>query len=267
MELVYPTWDDFVEIAAGVLQVDEETINRVAQRPLAESALSAPRAGWEGYEQYKSFPTKAAVLLQRVVSNHALPDGNKRVGLLVAILFAHLNGYDWEPPQADDPDGDETFEVVIGAARRAVPVPALAAWIEDRLVLVPPPLPKSLADSPGMVIYPAEYVGELPYEDHSIKIGDHVIRDVHGYNPASIYVRRISGKAEAVTVAEIIISIVGDGYAQEELDALNAEAERYPLGQKEFWRARMVGNYLYGPDQHPMTNEDFEEEWAEVEDE
>jgi hypothetical protein len=46
---------------------------------------------------------------------------------------------------------------------------------------------------------------------------------------------------------------VGDQYAQEELDAENAEAERYPLGPKEFWRARMVVNYLYGPDRHPMT--------------
>jgi hypothetical protein len=25
----------------------------------------------------------------------------------------------------------------------------------------------------------------------------------------------------------------------------------------------MVGNYLYGADQHPMTNEEFEKDWDE----
>jgi hypothetical protein len=181
----------------------------------------------------------------------------------MAIQFAHLNGYDWEPPQADDPDGAETYEVVIGAAQSIIPVPALAAWVEDRLVSAPPPLPKNLTDSGSLVIYPAEYVGEFPYENHAIHVGNLTIRDVHGYNPASVYVRRISGKTDAVTVAEIIISVVGDQYAQEELDAENAEAERYPLGPKEFWRARMVGNYLYGTDRHPMTDEEFEQEWDE----
>ena len=117
-----------------------------------------------------------------------------------------------------------------------------------------------------MVIYPAEYIGELLYDNHAIQVGQHLIRDVYGYNPASVYVRRMSGKDESVTVAEIIISAVGDQYAQEELDAENAEAERYPLGPKEFWRARMVGNYLYGPDQHPMTNAEFEQDWDEAED-
>lgn len=94
-----------------------------------------------------------------------------------------------------------------------------------------------------MAIYPAEYVGDLPYENHAIQVGSYLIRDVSGYNPASVYVRRGSGKTDAVSVAEIIISAVGDQYAQEELDAENAEAERYPLGPKEFWRTRMVVNY------------------------
>jgi hypothetical protein len=68
-------------------------------------------------------------------------------------------------------------------------------------------------------MYPAEYVGDLPYENHAIQVGPYLIRDVSGYNPASVYVRRGCGKTEtdAVPVAEIIISAVGDQYAQEEL--------------------------------------------------
>lgn len=48
-------------------------------------------------------------------------------------------------------------------------------------------------------------------------------------------------------------------------DAENEEADRYPLGPKEFWRARLVGNALYGSDQHPMTDGEFEADWAESE--
>lgn len=46
---------------------------------------------------------------------------------------------------------------------------------------------------------------------------------------------------------------------------LELAAEAYPLGQKEFWRHEMVGNWTYGSDNHPMTNEEFELEWAERE--
>ena len=122
-----------------------------------------------------------------------------------------------------------------------------------------------MSERPPLVIYPAEYVGALPYADHTVTIGDLVIHDVHGYNPAGVYVRRISGKTEGISVAEIIISAVGDGYDQEELDAENAEAERYPLGVKEFWRSRLVGKATYGKDSHPMTDKEFESDWAEGE--
>ena len=111
--------------------------------------------------------------------------------------------------------------------------------------------------------YAAEYIGNLPYENNSIRIGEHLIHEIHGYNPAAVYVRRLSGKTEGLSISEIIISVVGDGYAQEELDAENAEAGRYPLGPKEYWRGRMVGKYTYGSDGHLMTNEDFEADWAE----
>ncbi|MEV8516162.1 Fic family protein [Dactylosporangium sp. NPDC051484] len=262
-DVQYLTWDDYVRAAAHATQFDADTVRKVANRSLVESAINAPAAGWGEFEQYPFFPVKAAVLLERLAKNHPLPDGNKRAALLATIFFANLNGYDWEPPFGDDPDGEETDEIVRAVAGAGIPLPALAAWVEARLVAVPPPL-----DTEGpttLVSYPAEWIGELPYEKHTVQVGDLQIHDVHGYNPAGVYVRRISGKTDGVSVAEIIISVVGDGYAQEELDAENAEAERHPLGPKEFWRGRMVGKYTYGADGHLMTEEDFEAEWAEDE--
>lgn len=259
--VVYLSYDDFVLAAAEALGTDPDTAAKLATRSLAESALAAPAAGYGGQDRYPRFAEKTAVLLERLVRNHALRDGNKRTALLCAILFANLNHHEWEPPEADDPDGDETAEIVEAVAAGRVPLAAITAWVDDRLHVA---APLSLGHPP-VVIYPAEYVGPLTYTDHRITLGDLTIDDVHGFNPAGVYVRRISGKTEGISVAEIVISVVGDGYAQEELDAENAEAERYPLGPKEYWRGRLVGTALYD-DGHTMTDEEFEAEWAEGED-
>ena len=179
---------------------------------------------------------------------------------MCAILFANINGSAWEPPSADNPDGAETAQIVEAAAD-SIPLAALTAWVHHRLVYV---RPSPIQIPPGTaVVYGAEYIGELGYLNNTIRVGDLVIHDVHGYNPAAVYVRRISGKIAGISVAEIIISAVGDGYAQEELDAENAEAARYPLGPKEYWRAEMVVKYRYGTDQHLLTDAEFEADWEE----
>ena len=147
-EVVYPTIDDFHRAAAEALGLDLTTVRSFTNETLAGSALAAPRAGFGDFEQYPDFATKMAVLLQAVASNHALPDGNKRTALLCSILFAALNGLQWIPPQADDPDGTETAEVVEAASTRSIPLGALAAWMGKRLVAVPPALPDSLSERP-----------------------------------------------------------------------------------------------------------------------
>ena len=137
--------------------------------------------------------------------------------------------------------------------------------MEDRLVLAEPPeasVETALAKT-ALVSYAAEFIGNLPYENNTIRAGEHLIHENHGYNPAAVYVRRLSGKTEGLSISDISISVVGDGYAQEELDAENAEAARCSLGPKEYLRSRMVGTYTCGPDGHLMTNEDFEADWAE----
>ena len=263
MAVNYLTFDDYVAAASSGLGMDPSTVRSMANQPLAESALAAPAAGFGDHEQYPDFPLKVAVLLKRVAGNHALPDGNKRAALLCAILFAGLNGFDWEPPQSDEPDGSETAEIVEAAAAGLIPLSALAAWIQLRLIDVTLEPDSEPEGEYSAVIHAAEYLGELPYEDHTIRIGDLEIPDVHGYNPAMVYLRRITGKGDGISVAEVMISVVGDHYAHEEIDVENFEAARYPLGEKEYWRGRMVGKYSIGA--RVMTDADFEREWAQGE--
>ena len=125
-----------------------------------------------------------------------------------------------------------------------------------------------------MTVLPAEWVGKAAHDKDgmlTIGTGDKVVKLYlnKGTMPrwwkdecVDVYVRRF---AHDLSIYEIMIA-QHDGYAEEELDQENEEAERYPLGPKEYWRTKQVGKYFYGPDKHLMTNEDFEAEWAERED-
>jgi death-on-curing protein len=46
--------------------------------------------------------SKAAALLLSIVKNHALVDGNKRLGWLATAVFLDLNGIDVTPASNDD---------------------------------------------------------------------------------------------------------------------------------------------------------------------
>lgn len=111
-------------------------------------------------------------------------------------------------------------------------------------------------------ILPAEYVGDAQVHDGLLDVGGlkiPVAPWVHKDGNINVFVRRDS---KDLSVFNILMSR-GDGFAQEELDHQNEEAERYALGPKEYWRSKMVGKYLYGPDSHVMTDEEFEADWTE----
>ena len=58
----------------------------------ARSRPRPPRATAFGKEAYPSLDVKAAALLHSLARNHALTDGNKRLGLVAVIAFYGLNG-------------------------------------------------------------------------------------------------------------------------------------------------------------------------------
>lgn len=61
-------------------------------RGLLESAVAQPQASFGGVYAHEGLFAMAAAYLFHIVSNHAFVDGNKRVGLLAAQVFLHLNG-------------------------------------------------------------------------------------------------------------------------------------------------------------------------------
>lgn len=61
---------------------------------MLDSALSNPFQSFEGEELYPSIQAKAAQLCYGLVKNHAMLDGNKRLGTHVMLVFLALNGYE-----------------------------------------------------------------------------------------------------------------------------------------------------------------------------
>ena len=61
-------------------------------RALLESALAAPFQTFGGEELYPTLADKAARLGFSLISNHAFVDGNKRIGVLVMLVFLLANG-------------------------------------------------------------------------------------------------------------------------------------------------------------------------------
>jgi death-on-curing protein len=59
---------------------------------LLEAAAGRPQASAFGAGAYASVHEKAAALLHSIVRNHALVDGNKRLGLAAVIAFDGMNG-------------------------------------------------------------------------------------------------------------------------------------------------------------------------------
>jgi death-on-curing protein len=85
--------EDLLLAAEGVLGIDAERLINVTQIPLAESALAAPFAGVADRQFYEHPVQQAAVLASRIIRNHPLPDGNKRVALILMELHLEEHGY------------------------------------------------------------------------------------------------------------------------------------------------------------------------------
>ena len=134
MNAAYIDLADFLAIAELVLGEPADGLARVSRLELAESALHAPAASFGDVEFYPDLVTKAAVLCTRIVKNHPLPDGNKRVGFVCMIEFCLRNGLTWTPPPGDE-DGEASAQVILDLA--AGPgdeqaVADLADWIRGR---------------------------------------------------------------------------------------------------------------------------------------
>lgn len=91
---------------------------------LLDSAVARPATTVLGHGAYPDRWTKATALLQSLVGNHALIDGNKRLGWTATFVFVALNS----AVDAASVDLDDAYDVVIDVASdSSLTVDAIAA--------------------------------------------------------------------------------------------------------------------------------------------
>jgi death on curing protein len=87
------------------LEIHRDQISRYGRSPglrdldLLKSALGMPQATFSGEFLHTDIFEMAAAYLFHIVKNHPFIDGNKRAGVLSALVFLALNGYEFTAPQ------------------------------------------------------------------------------------------------------------------------------------------------------------------------
>lgn len=69
----------------------------IRDHSLLESALETAFQTFGGAELYPTTEEKGARLGYSLISNHAFVDGNKRIGMLVMLVFLEINGVKISP--------------------------------------------------------------------------------------------------------------------------------------------------------------------------
>ena len=100
----YLTLEDLLSL------VDDLQVGPLRDLGLLEAAAHRPTTSLWGTEAYPSLEEKAAALLESLVRNHPLVDGNKRLGWLATVVFLDINGAWIEAPD------DDAYDLVIAVA-------------------------------------------------------------------------------------------------------------------------------------------------------
>ena len=83
----YLTLEDALSLIEGL------AVGPVRDLGLLDSALHRPATMLWGHDAYATIDEKAAALLDSLVRNHPLVDGNKRLGWLATLVFLDINGH------------------------------------------------------------------------------------------------------------------------------------------------------------------------------
>lgn len=117
-EVEYLTLEDLLRLVRRL------GLGPVRDLGLLDAAVARPQSSAFGEDAYPTIELKAAALLHSIVTNHALVDGNKRLGWLATTVFLDVND---APVDLGD---DDAFQLVVDVAEGRIGVEESA----DRLI-------------------------------------------------------------------------------------------------------------------------------------
>jgi death-on-curing protein len=109
--------DDLIDLARIVLG-DPPPVRDVG---LLASAVARPQTSVGGENAYPTVWLKAAALLESVVGNHALVDGNKRLGWIAVAVFLEVNEV-----RVATATNDDVYTLVMDVARSQIALDEIA---------------------------------------------------------------------------------------------------------------------------------------------
>ena len=93
---------------------------------LLGSAVARPQTSIGGEDAYPTIWLKAAALLQSIVDNHGLIDGNKRLGWLATAVFLEINDASVAAAANDD-----VYDLVMAVAARVSTIEGIAEQLRQ----------------------------------------------------------------------------------------------------------------------------------------
>jgi death-on-curing protein len=118
--LEYLTTEDLLALAADL------GVGPIQDLGLLDSEAHRPSASVFGRDAYPGIDAKAGALLESIVVNHPLVDGNKRHAWLAVVVFYGLNDIDLHAP--DEDAYNLVMAVASGTADHQVAARHLGQW-------------------------------------------------------------------------------------------------------------------------------------------
>lgn len=114
--------EQILKIHASLIEVTGGSAG-IRDEGMLDLALNNPFQSFGEKELYPSVQAKAARLCFGLVKNHAMLDGNKRLGTHVMLVFLSLNGYELSYSQK------ELSDVILALASGDIGEKEILQWI------------------------------------------------------------------------------------------------------------------------------------------
>ena len=102
-------------------------IGPVRDLGLLNAAALRPQTTLMGQDAYPSTAAKAAALLESLAKNHALIDGNKRLGWAACSVFLSLNALEI----SETVSNDDVYDLVVAVASSRVTLEQVCTTLSD----------------------------------------------------------------------------------------------------------------------------------------
>ncbi|HSW97296.1 MAG TPA: type II toxin-antitoxin system death-on-curing family toxin [Candidatus Saccharimonadales bacterium] len=117
-----------------ILIIHEDQVDRyggtpgLRDLPLLESAVLRPQTTFSGKDLYETHFEKAAALMHSIMMNHAFIDGNKRTGVVAALVYLELNNIKISIEE------NQLVEAVLLIEKEKWKIKEIAKWFENNSI-------------------------------------------------------------------------------------------------------------------------------------